>query len=117
MRPRVIATATLPSSNTKVIARKRTSIDIGSETLSLTKLPQLVHDSQTRAIVSAMKHLADTQPNTLLKVSQQLELLNSVGLCPLMGNDASEFFLAQPRMLEVGMAINRLVSVMGYIKK
>ena len=97
-----------------MVARKRTSIDIGSEVLNLAKLPQLVHDSQSRAIVAALRYLAQepSRQKTLAECLQGLEdTLNETGMNPLMREDASEYFLARPRRLEIGMAINRLVSV------
>ena len=109
---RTVSSSTLPSANIKVVARKRTSIDIGSESLSLLKLPQLVHDSQTKAIVSTLRYCAGLSDRwKMFLLLQELEdVLNCNGLDPLMGGDSTEFFLARPRLFEVGMAINRLVS-------
>lgn len=91
-------------------ARNRTFIEIGSETLSLLRLPQLVHDSQVKAIMSALKHCAGVdKPQTLYQLLHGLEdVLDRGGLDPLMRDDSTEFFLARPRSFEVGMAIKRL---------
>ncbi|KAJ3523879.1 hypothetical protein NM688_g8652 [Phlebia brevispora] len=113
VRPRIIVPYSLPGANAKVTSRRRTTIDIGAESLDLAKLSQLVHDSQTRAIASALKFCArSTGPKGLAALLQELErALDREGLAPLMASDATEFFLARPRSLEVGMAINRLRSV------
>lgn len=112
VRPRTISPGTLPSTNTKMTARNRTSIEIGLESLSLLRMPQLVHDSQAKAIVSALKYCAGVNnPQTLSQLLHTLEgVLDRHGLDPLMGGDSIEFFLARPRLFEVGMAINRLRS-------
>ena len=86
-------------------------IDVGGSALNLSRLPQLVNDSQTRAIVSALLFLTSQQPGSLAESLRRLDdILDRDGLSALIRNDASDYLLARPRSLEVGMAINRLVS-------
>ncbi len=112
VRPRSLQTKSLPSRDTKTTIRKRSAIEIGGETLDLSALAQLAHDSQTRAIAAALKHVHHTStPRTHLhKVLQHLDaLLDSTGLDALSEEYRLDGFLARPRPLELGMAINRLV--------
>ncbi|EIW63704.1 uncharacterized protein TRAVEDRAFT_54903 [Trametes versicolor FP-101664 SS1] len=112
VRPRNLQTKSLPSRDTKTTVRKRTAIEVGGETLDLSALAQLVHDSQTRAIAAALKHIHHTPtPRAHLhEVLQDLDAsLDSAGLDTLSQEDRIDGFLARPRPLELGMAINRLV--------
>ncbi|KAI0352187.1 hypothetical protein OH77DRAFT_1428719 [Trametes cingulata] len=118
VKPRSLQVKSLPSGDKKVSVRKRTSIEIGGETLDLSALVQLVHDSQTRAIAAALKHLNHTAGRraTLREVLQALEeRLDTAGLDAIVQEDRIDGFLARPRPLELAMAINRLRTVsIGY---
>lgn len=147
----------LPTHKTKLTARKLGTIDISHspqsspETLDLRALGQLVSESQTRAIASALKALPgiiwsrevlralhkevddsseDTaigeepehgsadgtgsrvkQWTTLKKALRMLDWqLDERGLDQVVEDGRLDPFLARPRKIEVGMAINRLVS-------
>ncbi|PCH34497.1 hypothetical protein WOLCODRAFT_148538 [Wolfiporia cocos MD-104 SS10] len=112
VRLRRLDTKTLPSPSMKAAVRRRAAIDVGDETLDLTKVAQLVHDSQSRAIVMALKFLHTQPPGRTL--SEYLVILQSLmddaSIDALMEDDRIDGFLARPRTIEVGMAINRLVS-------
>lgn len=95
--------------------RRRAIIEAGDETLDLLGLVQLVHSSQTRAIASALKFLySDTADASAISLPKCLERLDHIILTSkmdaLMENNKIDGFLARPRILEIGMAINRLVS-------
>lgn len=109
----MLSLTSLPSQDVKVIARPHKVIDVGGSALDLSGLPQLVNTSQTRAIVSAMRVLAaNLQTGSLAEVLQQLDaVLDREGLTTLIQHDQSDYLLARPRSLEIGMAINRLVSL------
>lgn len=112
VRPRDLHTKSLPSRDTKTTVRKRTAIEVSGETLDLSALAQLAHDSQTRAIAAALKHVHHTSTPCahLPEVLQDLDAsLDSAGLDALSQEDRIDGFLARPRPLELGMAINRLV--------
>lgn len=110
--PAELQTKSLPSRDTKTTVRKRTAIEIGGEILDLSAIALLAHDSQTRAIAAALKHIHHTStPRAHLhEVLQDLDAsLDSAGLGALSQEDRIDGFLARPRPLELGMAINRLV--------
>ena len=117
IRARHIQGSSLPSPETKLAVRKRTVIDIAgdaAETLDLSALVQLTHDSQPRAIAAALKHLHNTfsaqGTSSLRQLLRNLdERIDAEGLDALAPRDRIEGFLARPRLLELGMAINRLV--------
>ncbi|KAI0328425.1 hypothetical protein GY45DRAFT_1326276 [Cubamyces sp. BRFM 1775] len=113
VRPRELHPQSLPSGDKKVAVRKRTTIDIGhGETLDLSALMQLVHDSQTRAIVAMLKHVHHNIHHgaQLSQVLQELDrLLDAEGLDAVVQQDRIDGFLARPRSFETAMAINRLV--------
>ncbi|KAL1950859.1 hypothetical protein VTO73DRAFT_8 [Trametes versicolor] len=114
VRPRNLQTKSLPSRDTKTTVRKRTAIEIGGEILDLSAIALLAHDSQTRAIAAALKHIHHTStPHAHLhEVLQDLDAsLDSAGLGALSQEDRIDGFLARPRPLELGMAINRLRTV------
>ncbi|CAL1693821.1 unnamed protein product [Somion occarium] len=111
---RTLDLSSLPSSNTKTVARKRTAIDVGQIHLDLSAAKQLVHDSQTRAIAAALKYLASSiiQPVMLAELLNNLEnQMDHSGLDMLVGHERVDGFLARPRLFEIAMAINRLRSV------
>ncbi len=85
------------------------------ETLDLSALIQLVHDSQTRAIVAALKHMRSNSgaaSESLLGLLKHLDtVLNRDGVDGVVPRDRIDGFLARPRVIEVGMAINRLVCI------
>ena len=110
--PRCLDTHSLPSLRKKAIVRRRNIVETSDGVLDFSKLPQLVHDSQTRAIVAMLKYLALKNRNDgLSHILQDLErALNRNGLDVFMDRDRDEYFLARPRLFELGMAINRLVS-------
>lgn len=100
--------------------RRRTLVDIASnpdpESLNLSALIQLVHDSQTRAIVAALKHISrqfgTSSDTSLLHILKSLDAaLNTEGLDGIVPRDRVDGFLARPRAFEIGMAINRLVRI------
>ncbi|OSD01103.1 hypothetical protein PYCCODRAFT_1392235 [Trametes coccinea BRFM310] len=118
IRPRYVQVGSLPSGDKKVAARKRTAIEIGGETLDLSALVQLVHDSQTRAIAAALKHFHHSSPSvaSLKELQEDLETsLDTEGLDAIVQQDRIDGFLARPRSFELAMAINRLRTVsIGY---
>lgn len=72
---------------------------------------QLCHDSQTRSIASALKKLAKEKDKTIADALRRIsENLDRQGLDVLMEEGRIDGFLARPRALELGMALNRLVS-------
>ena len=100
--------------------RKRATVDIStdpSETLNLSALVQLTHESQTRAIVAGLKYsfTKNAQQGSQAPLRELLQLLHQQldkeGLDHLVSQDRIDGFLARPRILELGMAINRLVSL------
>ena len=109
----------MPSPDTKLAVRKRTTIDIANdspESLDLSALAQLAHDSQTRAIAAALKYLHKTfraqGTSSLRELLRNLEeVVDQKGLDVLVPRDRIDGFLARPRLLEIGMAINRLVCI------
>ncbi|KAI0363307.1 hypothetical protein BV20DRAFT_152621 [Pilatotrama ljubarskyi] len=118
VRPRHLQVKSLPSGDKKVSVRKRTSIEIGWETLDLSALVQLAHDSQTRAVAAALKHL-NRQGGSRVQLKDVLEdlecLLDTAGLDAIVQEGRIDGFLARPRRLELAMAINRLRTVsIGY---
>ncbi|KAH9884670.1 hypothetical protein C8Q73DRAFT_719279 [Cubamyces lactineus] len=119
VRSRELQPKSLPSGNDKISVRKRTAMDIGrGETLDLSALVQLVHNSQTRTIAAVFKHTHHNtyQHTELSQVLQELErLLDTEGLDAVVQQDRIDGFLARPRPFEVAMAINRLRTVsLGY---
>ncbi|EKM61524.1 uncharacterized protein PHACADRAFT_180634 [Phanerochaete carnosa HHB-10118-sp] len=163
-RSRHIHLPSLPTDRGKLTARKNGTVDILhdisnpsslQETLDLRALGQLVSDSQTRAIASALKalpgiirsrdvlHILHKQVNdssesdevgerqsdpeesssdstssrvkqwtTLKKALRLLDReLGERGLDQIMEDGKLDPFLARPRAIEVGMAINRLASI------
>ena len=75
---------------------------------------QLTHDSQTRAMVAALKYMHRARgaqdATSLYELLQSLEeQMDAAGLDALVPQDRLDGFLARPRLLEIGMAINRLV--------
>ncbi|KAI0688579.1 hypothetical protein C8T65DRAFT_674282 [Cerioporus squamosus] len=124
VRPRYLQTASLPPPETKISVRRRTMVDISRrdttsqepEALDLSALIQLVHDSQTRAIVAALKHMRTkfgAASGSLLEMLHALDaVLDEGGLDALVARDRIDGFLARPRSVEVGMAINRLRTVL-----
>ncbi|KAI0652779.1 hypothetical protein C8Q79DRAFT_899343 [Trametes meyenii] len=112
IRPRLLRTDSLPSSEKKVSVRKRSAIEIGDETLGLSALVQLTHDSQTRTIAAALKYMRTaTDCGAPLKdVLRDLEAqFDAQGLDTVVPQDRIDGFLARVRPFELGMAINRLV--------
>ncbi|KAI8980636.1 hypothetical protein BD414DRAFT_492826 [Trametes punicea] len=122
VRPRELQVKSLPSGDKKITARKRTAIEIGGETLDLSALVQLVHDSQTRTIAALLKtrtiaallkhiHHTSSPCTQLYDLLQGLEaLFDSEGLDAVVRQDRIDGFLARPRRFETAMAINRLRS-------
>ncbi|KAI0714500.1 hypothetical protein C8Q76DRAFT_767842 [Earliella scabrosa] len=120
VRPRQLEPASLPSAETKVTTRTRAAIDIGAGsaaergTLDLSALGQVVHVSQTRAIASALKvlHARPVGSASLRAVLSELEReMDDGGLDVLVARDRLDGFLARPRAIDLGMAINRLRTV------
>ncbi|KAI0962634.1 hypothetical protein AcV7_001434 [Taiwanofungus camphoratus] len=114
--PRALISQSLPSAERKMAVRRRAIIEAGDETLDLLGLVQLVHSSQTRAIASALKFLySDTADASAISLPKCLERLDHIILTSkmdaLMENNKIDGFLARPRILEIGMAINRLRTV------
>ncbi|KAI9070248.1 hypothetical protein FKP32DRAFT_1639999 [Trametes sanguinea] len=120
VRARGVRVGSLPSGEKKVVARKRTAVEVGGgDTLDLSALVQLVHDGQTRAIAAALKHLHHHKSSdsvVLLKdLLEDLEKsLDSEGLDAIVQRDRIDGFLARPRSFELAMAINRLVRRHSY---
>ncbi len=88
------------------------------ETLDLSALIQLVHDSQTRAIVAALKRISSTSgaataSGSLLDVLKHLDaaVFDEDGVDGVVPKDRIDGFLARPRVIEVGLTINRLVCI------
>jgi len=108
--PRWIDIRTLPSTSSKIVARKRAVIEYGEHTLDLSAIKQLVHESQTRTVAKALRHISSTPVrSTLSEYLQALDaLLENGGLDSLSDDNTVDGFLARPRTLEVGMAVNRL---------
>ena len=87
--------------------------------MDLIKLRQLVCESQTRGIAAALKWIGasptqDGYPSrgSLEKILGSLDMtLDSEGLDALMFGKLDPF-LVRPRAIEVGMAINRLASIL-----
>ncbi|TFK84096.1 hypothetical protein K466DRAFT_554088 [Polyporus arcularius HHB13444] len=126
VRPRYLQYTSLPSSETKISVRRRTMVDISHrdmagqdpETLDLSALIQLVHDSQTRAIVAALKRMSSTSgaataSGSLLDVLKHFDaaVFDEDGVGGVVPKDRIDGFLARPRVIEVGMTINRLVCI------
>ncbi|KAI0070298.1 hypothetical protein K474DRAFT_1632027 [Panus rudis PR-1116 ss-1] len=116
IQPRQLQRNTLPPYGSKTVARKLTAIQItNDETLNLSALKQLVSESQTRAIVQAMHYIAanersDSGTRSLREVLTKMDgVIDEGGLDALVAEDRLDGFLARPRAVEVGMAINRLV--------
>ena len=121
MRPRLLEPASLPSAETKLTTRTRGAIEIGAgsaaerATLELSALGQVVHVSQTRAIASALKvlHARPVGSASLRGVVEGLEReMDDGGLDVLVARDRVDGFLARPRAIDLGMAINRLVCLL-----
>ncbi|KAI0801553.1 hypothetical protein C8Q74DRAFT_1192313 [Fomes fomentarius] len=117
VRARNFDPSSLPSPDAKLTTRRRTAIEIGHresiETLDLSALVQLTHDSQTRAIAASLKHLnriGQPQKLPLREYLARLEReIEERGLDAVVLRDRIDGFLAWPREIEVGMALNRLV--------
>ncbi|RPD54458.1 hypothetical protein L226DRAFT_515835 [Lentinus tigrinus ALCF2SS1-7] len=123
VRPRQIDPYSLPNPDTKISVRRRTLVDIAHRdstpselgTLDLSALVQLVHDSQTRAIVAALQHIRSKSETSSAHLAEVLKSLDAVlddeGLDGIVPRDRIDGFLARPRAVEVGMAINRLRTI------
>ncbi|TFK56335.1 hypothetical protein OE88DRAFT_1740725, partial [Heliocybe sulcata] len=100
----------------KTSARGRNTIQLGEESVDLDALVQLAHDSQTRAILNAFKRIhAAGSAVTLSDMLRRLqEIVDSDGMNALTEEGHFDGFLARPRLLEVGMAVNRIVSHQDY---
>ncbi|THH15108.1 hypothetical protein EW146_g5315 [Bondarzewia mesenterica] len=110
---RALGSQDIPPPGTKVTSRGRSAIQIADSTLDLSALTQLSHDSQTRAIAAMLKRLRSIQSERRqLTVVEALllmrKLLDERGLNAIMEEGQVDGFLAEPRMIELGMAINRL---------
>ncbi|KAL1745891.1 hypothetical protein HDZ31DRAFT_81663 [Schizophyllum fasciatum] len=107
--PRPLPRAFLPPAGSKVHARGRATVQLHGElSLDLSKLVQLTHDSQTRAIAGALRSLASHPGLTLSDALRALyDRIAQDGLDAL-GDGRPDGFLVLPRLLEVGMAVNRL---------
>ncbi|EPQ59969.1 hypothetical protein GLOTRDRAFT_112790 [Gloeophyllum trabeum ATCC 11539] len=100
----------------KATARGRTSVQVGEEPLDLSALVQIVHDSQTRAIAGALRRFASHgEPVGLASALRQLqEIIDRDGLHALDEEGHTDGFLARPRLLELGMAVDRMSTVTVY---
>jgi len=99
--------------NVKTSARGLTAIQLGEETVDLSALVQLAHESQTRAILNAFRRIhASTNSTVVLNgiLSQLQEMIDREGLNALTEEGHFDGFLARPRLLELGMAVNRIRS-------
>ncbi|KZT22694.1 hypothetical protein NEOLEDRAFT_1119310 [Neolentinus lepideus HHB14362 ss-1] len=99
--------------NVKTSARGLTAIQLGEETVNLFALVQLAHESQTRAILNAFRRIrASTDSKVVLNgiLSQLQEMMDRGGLNALTEEGHFDGFLARPRLLELGMAVNRIRS-------
>ncbi|KAA1471598.1 hypothetical protein DENSPDRAFT_859040 [Dentipellis sp. KUC8613] len=119
IKPRALSIRSLPT-NLKVIARARETIQIGENALELSGLRQLVHQSQTRAIAATLEYLATThasheEVNLKDTLDELARMLHEKGPDMLVPGDRFDGFLVTPRVLEIGMAINRLVRVAFYL--
>lgn len=104
-------------------ARDLSSIQLGPEShLRLNGLQQLATASQTRAIAQSLKHLAKKHGKQSFELNKLLIDLDGAwsderhgGGLDVLGEEGwgPDGFLARPRRFEVGMAINRLVSVIN----
>lgn len=103
---------TLPLPGAKLAVRGRATIQFGEDnSLNLKSLVQLCHDSQTKSIASALKKLVKEKDTTITDALRRIsENLDRQGLDVLMEEGRIDGFLARPRALELGMALNRLVS-------
>jgi len=120
---RVLDTRTLQPESSKVVARGRTSVQIGDSSLDLSALVQLSHDSQTRAIAAMLKYLIGEHKGQqheklkLVDILRKLQTrLDECGLDVLSTEGRIDGFLARPRVAEMGMAINRLVSAIWFTR-
>ncbi|KZT00018.1 uncharacterized protein LAESUDRAFT_739770 [Laetiporus sulphureus 93-53] len=116
VRSRFFDPRRLPSRGTKTISPKRTAIESGDSTLDLAAVKQLVHDSQTRTIAVALQLLhaegGNRSKQELKATLQDLnDRLDKIGLDLLVEDHKVDGFLARPRLLELGMAMNRLVDI------
>jgi hypothetical protein len=105
----------------QLVARSLTSIQHGDDKLDLVGLEQLISPSQTRAIARSLAFLARRhglvrfEDGVLLRelVSGLEKYWNEEGLDMRIAGDNRDWkdgTLARPRVIEVAMAINRLVS-------
>ncbi|EIM83239.1 uncharacterized protein STEHIDRAFT_141068 [Stereum hirsutum FP-91666 SS1] len=101
---------TLPLPGAKLAVRGRATIQFTEDnSLNLNSLVQLCHDSQTRSIASALKKIAKEKDTTITDALRRIsENLDRQGLDVLMEEGRIDGFLARPRALELGMALNRL---------
>jgi hypothetical protein len=106
------------SSSDKVISRSLTTVQHGDGQLDLAGLEQLVSTSQTRAIADTLGFLANNRgpaglagdAPTLRETIDALEREWDEKSVDVLAGDRRDGMLARPRGIEVGMAINRLVS-------
>ncbi|CAO1633664.1 unnamed protein product [Jaminaea pallidilutea] len=107
------------SMDRKVSTRSRFAIVTGrdeGDEVHLHALPQLVDESQTRAIVAALKTLAADGAGSahvrLCDVAKRLEeLFDRQGVDAVQTRDSPDGFLARPRAIDVVAALNRMRAV------
>ncbi|MFW6180861.1 MAG: ABC-ATPase domain-containing protein [Spirochaetota bacterium] len=98
---------------TRVRARGLRAIELGTETVDLGALEQLVDESQTRAIAEIMQYAAerrrylDGRRSIREALNLVLEDIRREGLEVLSPFDGESGYYALPRVFEIGGALNR----------
>lgn len=105
-----------PLPQVRTTTQHRHLIQFGDHALDLSSTPQLVHKSQTRAIETILRRWMSASPASLCTIVDQLyDDMEKSGLDALQER-TTDGFLARPRRLDIGVALNRLRSAAWYLK-
>lgn len=101
-------TLALPLPSVKTSTPQRSLIHIGEHALDLSSVPQLVHKSQTRAIETLLRRWMNGEPHSIRELVDTVDKnIESQGIDALL-QTRIDGFLARPRRMDIGIALNRL---------
>lgn len=109
-------TVSFPLPQVRTTTQHRHLIQFGDHALDLSSTPQLVHKSQTRAIETLLRRWMSSTPVSLRSLVDQVhDDMEKSGLDALQER-TTDGFLARPRRLDIGIALNRLRGAVWYLK-
>lgn len=109
-------TVGFPLPQVRTTTQHRHLIQFGDHALDLSSTPQLVHKSQTRAIETLLRRWMSSSPVSLRSLVDQVhDDMEKSGLDALQER-STDGFLARPRRLDIGIALNRLRSAVWYLE-